>query len=53
MGEQCRATMSTGGRCDLEDGHEGVHQKQYPTRLAQWSDESQRRFVAEHGSRFD
>lgn len=51
--EQCSAYMATGGRCDLTEGHAGDHQKQYPTRLATWSDESQRDFIRKHASRFD
>ena len=53
MSAQCGSYMLTGGRCDLESGHEGPHQKQYPTRLATWTDESQLRAVDRLSSRFD
>lgn len=50
---QCPSRMLTGGRCDLTEGHDGPHRKQYPTRVATWTDESQLRAVDRLSSRFD
>lgn len=51
--QQCESCMLTGGQCDLEEGHDGPHQKQYPGRLATWTDEAVLAEIQRHSSRFD
>ena len=49
MAEQCSRYMLSGGRCDLEVGHEGEHEKQYPGWTARWTDEGQSRLAERTG----
>lgn len=46
---QCDRYMATGGRCELEVGHDGEHQKTYETRVARWTDQSQADLIAKYG----
>lgn len=50
---QCESRMLTGGQCDLPSGHDGVHEKQYPSFRARWTDEQVRSAVDRYSSRFD
>ena len=57
---RCTASPLSGGRCDLEAGHDGKHRKtSYPYGpegkpfVFEWDDESQIRLAKQLGSRFD
>lgn len=58
--ERCTASPLTGGRCDLEVGHEGKHRKtSYPEGpngrpfTFEWDDESQTALIKRYQSRLD
>ena len=53
INEQCGRFMITGGRCELESGHRGQHQKTYTDDVYRWTDESAVREAEKWASRFD
>lgn len=50
---QCDRFMLTGGRCELDKGHKGEHQRTYGDATYYWTDEATAREADKHGSRFD
>lgn len=38
---QCARTNLSGGRCELNDGHDGSHRITKPTYTYEWTDESE------------
>ncbi len=60
MSERCKQSPMGGGRCELEQGHDGKHRRtsyprgtERPPFVFEWTDESQTALIAKHGSRFD
>jgi hypothetical protein len=48
---QCPRHSLTGGRCELEQGHDAAHQKTYKDHVSSWTDEGERRFIKQWEAR--
>lgn len=55
----CRSYASTGGRCELDEGHDGggvrvKHRRTYPNgHICEWTDELVRNLISAYPGRLD